>query len=269
MPTLLQTPPQRRLPVFRPTEDFRRWYGRPLSRHQYEIIATLEAVRHSLSADNRSFLSRLRTHRHPAPRVLIMDPDGQSSVSLITSYLTYLDTLTPESDHQTLIVDSGRTALADIASHGYPNARLITARASLKYRGHPYRRLLMLNVQDYRSFSPFHRRPILWQQMFRTLSAPVPIARDAFVIIHMTLPKSPAMQRRRLAHLKSILPGVFNLQPDILARTHQLINRILDHNRRLNRPVAIPLDLVAPADDTIMHYDREAGRSQLCIKNCN
>ena len=274
MPTLLQQPTQHRLPVFRPAEDFRRWYGlhNRLEPHESDIINALESVRRCALAARRTTLGNLQANRYPAPRVLVIDPPGKSSIPLLTSYLAYLDAKNPDNDHRTLIVDSGRQSFKEIASKGYPNARLVTARQGLRFRGPSYRRLLMLNIDRYRTFSPFRERPVNWSQLYRALVGPVTPDADSIVILHMTLPKTKCHQRRRLEHLSRILPGVFNIQPEILERTRALVQRILEHNRTLNNPVVIPLDWPAPTADTENSLSPPPGDStvhyELCTKNC-
>ena len=245
MPTttiIQQHTKQHRLPVFRPAEAFCRWYERPLQKHEYEIITALETVRQCSAANYRSSLSKVPANGHSAPRVLVIDPPGKSSVALLTSYLCFLDAIAPDQEQRTLIVDSKRDTLKQIAEWGYPNARLLTTRQAQRYRGGTYHRLLMLNIDRYCTFSPFHDHPVKWTQLYRTLLGPISIDNDSIVILHMTMPKSLSGQTRRLNHLKRLLPGVFNIQPDILERTQAFVDRILEHNRTLNAPVAIPLD---------------------------
>lgn len=50
---------------------------------------------------------------------------------------------------------------------------------------------------------------------------------DSIVILHMTLPNARHHQGRRLDHLSRILPGILNIQPEILERTRDLVSRIL------------------------------------------
>ncbi len=277
MPILQQQPVQRLIPVFRPADDFRRWYchgpQNTLAPHESDIINALESVRRCALAARKTTLSNLQAARYPAPRVLVIDPPGQSSIKLLTSYLAYLDAKNPDNDHRTLIVDSGRTSLKEVATYGYPNARLITARQGLRYRGDSYRRLLMLNIDKYRTFSPFRERPVNWSQLYRALVGPVTPDNDSIVILHMTLPKAKCHQRRRLEHLSRILPGVFNIQPEILERTRDLVRRILDHNRLLNNPLAIPLDMPVSSDDdtqalSLPPPSDSTMHNELCIKNC-
>ena len=173
---------------------------------------------------------------------LVIDPPGKSSGALLTSYLCFLDAIAPEQEQRTLIVDSKRDTLKQIAEWGYPRAELLTIRKAQRYRGGTYHRLLMLNIDRYCTFSPFHIHPVKWTQLYRTLLGPISLDNDSIVILHMTLPKSRSGQTRRLNHLKRLLPTVFNIQPDILERTQAFVNRILEHNRTLNAPVAIPLD---------------------------
>ena len=240
--TILQHTKQHRLPVFRPAEAFCRWYERPIAKHEYEIITALETVRQCSAARYSSSLSKVPANGHSAPRVLVIDPPGKSSVALLTSYLCFLDAINPDKEQHTLIIDSKRDTLRTIAEWGYPNARLLTTRQAQRYRGGTYHRLLMLNIDRYCTFSPFHDHPVKWTQLYRTLLGPIAIENDSIVILHMTLPKSLGGQTRRLNHLRRILPGVFNIQPDILERTQAFVDRILEHNRTLNVPVAIPLD---------------------------
>lgn len=273
MPILLQHPAQHRLPVFRPAEDFRRWYGDTLKPHESDIINALESVRKCARAPRLSPLSTLQASRHTAPRVLVIDPPGKSSVKLLTSYLAYLDAINPDQDHRTLITDSGRASLKEVASHGYPHARLVTARQGERFRGHSFRRLLMLNIDRYRTYSPFLKHPIHWMQLYRALTAPISLERDSIIILHMSLHKTPAVSRRRLQLLSQTLPSVFNIQTDILERTRTFVRRILEHNCRLNSPVAIPLDWPTPEDDTGRPPSPPPGDSlmqdELRMKNCH
>ncbi len=145
------------MPVSR---GFARFIGRPLSRAERIVI------------------SRLERASSTSP-VLIIDPPGHDSTPILRSYLNYR--LSLSIPHTLAIICEGATRSTHTRLPGHKKLWNLSPRNPSSLRGCNPEFALLLNMQNFRSYSPFRRNHLNFLDICRAI---FPYVGSGLIILH-------------------------------------------------------------------------------------